>query len=81
MSAWALIPARGGSKSIPRKNLALIAGMPMLDYGLRAAQAAGCFERIVCSTDNDEIAAHAERLGASVDRRPVQLAGDETPVA
>ncbi len=81
ISAWAFVPARGGSKSIPRKNLALIAGVPMLDYGVRAAQAARCFSRIVCSTDDNEIGAHARTLGIDVDRLPPHLAGDDARVA
>jgi CMP-N-acetylneuraminic acid synthetase len=75
------VPARGGSKSIPRKNLALLAGRPLLDYGIRATQAAGCMERLVCSTDDDAIAAHATALGVEVARRPAELATDEAKVA
>jgi CMP-N,N'-diacetyllegionaminic acid synthase len=76
-----MVPARGGSKSIPKKNLSLLAGVPLLDYGVRAAQAAGCFSRIVCSTDDQEIADHASRLGIEVDRRTAELASDEARVA
>lgn len=79
--AWALVPARGGSKSIPRKNLVEIGGLPMLDYGVRAARAAGLFERIVCSTDDAEIAARAHFLGIEHDRRPDELATDAAAVA
>jgi N-acylneuraminate cytidylyltransferase/CMP-N,N'-diacetyllegionaminic acid synthase len=75
------VPARGGSKSIPRKNLVPLAGRPLLDYGVRATQAAGWMERIVCSTDDDAIAARAIALGIEVARRPAELATDEAKVA
>lgn len=80
-NCWALVPARGGSKSIPKKNLVQLGGHAMLDYGVRAAQASGCFARILCSTDDPEIAARAEALGIEVDWRPAELAGDEAAVA
>lgn len=81
MKVWGLVPARGGSKSIPYKNLVPVNGVPLLNYGIRAAQAAGCLERIVCSTDDERIAAHAVSLGIEVDRRPDHLATDEAAVA
>jgi N-acylneuraminate cytidylyltransferase len=73
----ALIPARGGSKRIPRKNIRPFAGRPIIGWPIAAAQASGLFDRIVCSTDDDEIAAIAERLGAEAPfRRPAALADD-----
>lgn len=78
---WALIPARGGSKSIPRKNLVPLGGRPMIEYGIDAAVRSGRFERIVCSTDDDEIAAVAMKAGIEVDQRPPMLATDEAAVA
>ena len=78
--AWAMVPARGGSKSIPYKNLVLLGGIPMLDFGVRAAQAFGSFERIICSTEDDRIAIEAERLGVEVDWRPAELATDDAEV-
>lgn len=81
MRVWGVVPARGGSKSIPRKNLALLGGRPLIDYGVGAAAASGCFERIVCSTDDAEIAARAHALGVEVDDRPAELGGDDVPVA
>lgn len=73
----ALIPARGGSKRIPRKNVKPFAGRPMLAYAIAAAQAAGVFDRIVVSTDDDEIADVARACGAEVPfRRPAALADD-----
>jgi CMP-N-acetylneuraminic acid synthetase len=76
-----MVPARGGSKSIPLKNLVSLAGVPLIDYVVRAAQASGRLARIVCSTDDTEIAARARALGIEVDWRPVGLATDEAPVA
>ncbi len=80
-TAWALVPARGGSKSIPGKNVVPLGGRPMLDYGVKAAQASGCFARIVCSTDDEAIAGRAQALGIEVDWRPAELATDEAAVA
>lgn len=80
MRAWAFVPARGGSKSIPKKNLVRVAGIPLLDYGVRAMQASGCAERIICSTDDQEIADRALALGTEVARRPAYLSGDDVPV-
>lgn len=81
MIAWGLVPARGGSKSIPKKNLVSLGGRPLLDYGIRAAQASNLFERLVCSTDDDEIAGRAGLLGVEVDQRPLHLAGDDATSA
>lgn len=78
----AVIPARGGSKRIPRKNVKPFAGKPMIGYAIDAARDAGCFEHIVVSTDDDEIAAVAQRLGAEVPfRRPAELANDHAATA
>ncbi|RJR32887.1 MAG: acylneuraminate cytidylyltransferase family protein [Deltaproteobacteria bacterium] len=79
-AAWGFIPARGGSKSIPLKNLAFFGGRPLLDYGLLAAKAWSGFARLFCSTDSPEIAARARLLGAEVHHRPADLAGDDTPI-
>lgn len=75
--AWAIITARGGSKSIPLKNLAPLNGKPLIDYALTAASLCKSIERIICSTDNEEIANHCLKVGALVDRRPNHLAGDD----
>jgi N-acylneuraminate cytidylyltransferase len=73
----AVIPARGGSKRIPRKNVREFRGRPMLAWPIAAAQESGCFDRVVVSTDDDEIAAVAARSGAEVPfRRPAELAND-----
>lgn len=76
----AVIPARGGSKRIPRKNIRDFCGRPMIAWSIEAAKNSGCFDHIVVSTDDDEIAAVAEKEGAEVPfRRPVTLADDHTP--
>jgi pseudaminic acid cytidylyltransferase len=76
----AIIPARGGSKRIPRKNIRPFAGVPMIGHAIGAARASGLFERVVVSTDDDEIAAVARSLGADVPfLRPADLADDHTP--
>ncbi len=81
LRAWALVPARGGSQSIVGKNLVPLAGVPMLDYGVRAAIASARFERIVCSTDDAAIADRARHLGIAVQPRPAHLGGNEVAVA
>lgn len=77
MDVLGLIPARGGSKGIPRKNLAPLAGKPLLAWTVDAARGAGELTRIVVSTDDDEIAAAA---GVEALRRPPELAQDDTPM-
>jgi CMP-N,N'-diacetyllegionaminic acid synthase len=72
-----LIPARGGSKGIPGKNLVPLAGKPLLAWTVEAARAARSLTRVVVSTDDDGIAATA---GVEVLRRPAELAADETPM-
>jgi len=75
----ALIPARGGSKGIPRKNLQLLAGAPLVVHAIRAACAARSVTRIVLSTDDEEIAAVGRAAGAELLRRPAELASDAAP--
>jgi pseudaminic acid cytidylyltransferase len=75
----AVIPARGGSKRIPRKNIRPFAGKPMIAYAIEAAQRSGLFDRIVVSTDDAEIAAISKGYGADVPfTRPPELADDHT---
>lgn len=75
----AIIPARGGSKRIPKKNLRSFCGQPMLAYAIQAAQASGCFDHIVVSTDDADIAETARQLGAEVPfMRHPSLADDHT---
>ena len=76
-AVMALIPARGGSKSVPRKNLLQVAGKPLIAYSIMHAQACPSITRIVVSTDDDEIAEVARRYGAEVPfKRPADAASD-----
>lgn len=80
MKTLALIPARGGSKGIPRKNINMIAGKPLIAWTIEAALASTLLDGVVVSTDNAEIAEVALRYGAQVPfLRPAELARDETP--
>lgn len=73
----ALIPARGGSKRIPGKNIRSFCGAPMISYSISAAKESGLFDAIIVSTDSDEIADVARAAGASVPyMRPADLADD-----
>jgi len=74
-----VIPARGGSKRIPRKNIKSFCGKPMLAWSIEAALASGCFDRVVVSTEDVEIAEVARQNGADVPfLRPISLADDYT---
>ena len=76
-SVLAFIPARGGSKSIANKNIQKIAGQEMIGYTIQAALNTKACDRIIVSTDDDEISAVARKYGAEVPfRRPAHLAGD-----
>jgi pseudaminic acid cytidylyltransferase len=75
-SAVAIIPARGGSKRLPRKNVIDFLGRPIIAYTIEAAIESECFERVVVSTEDDEIAVIAQRCGALVDHRTPMLATD-----
>jgi len=82
MKKFAVIPARGGSKRIPRKNVKPFCGQPMIAYAIMAAKASGVFDRIVVSTDDDEIASVARQWGAEVPfMRPPELSDDLTATA
>lgn len=77
MNTIAVIPARGGSKIIPGKNLRIFAGKPLLAWSILAAQQSKHISRIIVSTDNPEIAATAKEYGAEVPfLRPAELSGD-----
>ena len=80
MSIIALIPARGGSKRLPRKNLLLIDGRPMLSYPIETALNSRLFDQVCVSTEDDEISRKAVMAGASVIRRPLELAQDRSTV-
>jgi pseudaminic acid cytidylyltransferase len=74
-----VIPARGGSKRIPRKNIRPFCGRPMIAWTIQAAQESGCFDRLLVSTDDPEVADIARSHGADVPFvRPADLADDHT---
>jgi CMP-N,N'-diacetyllegionaminic acid synthase len=77
----AMTPARGGSKSVPYKNLYLLGGKPLLAWPIETAQATPSIDRVIVSTDDDRIADAAVGLGAEVYRRPAELATDTAVVA
>lgn len=78
----AVIPARAGSRRVPRKNLRELRGRPMINYTIEAALASGLFDRTVVSTDSEEIAVIAVKAGAEVPfLRSAHLADDHTPVS
>jgi len=79
VSKLAIIPARGLSKRIPRKNIKEFCGKPMISWSIEAAHESGCFDHIIVSTDDQEIASVAEQYGAEVPfTRPQELADDCT---
>lgn len=76
----AIIPARGGSKRIPRKNIKQFAGVPMIAHPIIATKASGLFDHVIVSTDDKEIAEIARQWGAETPfERPANLADDYTP--
>jgi N-acylneuraminate cytidylyltransferase/CMP-N,N'-diacetyllegionaminic acid synthase len=80
MENWCVIPARGGSKAIPRKNLAPLAGYPLVAYVICAARAARTVSRVIVSTDDPEIARVTASFGAEAPfLRPKELATDASP--
>jgi len=74
--AWGIITARGGSKSIPLKNLVSVCGKPLVGYTLEAAKKASTVDRIICSTDHSKIADIVRSHGAEIIDRPNNLSGD-----
>jgi len=73
----AVIPARGGSKRIPGKNIKLFHGKPIIAYSIEAALASGCFDKVIVSTDDADIADIARKYGAEVPfLRPAEIADD-----
>lgn len=81
MRVLGLIPARGGSRGVPRKNVRLLGGKALIAYTIEAARDAHHIDRVVVSTEDEEIAAVARSLGAEVPfERPSELARDETPM-
>ena len=77
----AVIPARGGSKRIPQKNIKLFHGKPVIGYSIEAALESGLFDKVIVSTDSDEIATVAEQFGAQTQSRRSEInANDHAPV-
>ncbi|PWI33099.1 pseudaminic acid cytidylyltransferase [Vibrio albus] len=78
----AIIPARGGSKRIPRKNIKEFDGKPIIAYSIEAAQRSGCFDKVIVSTDDPEIADVAREYGAEVPFfRPADVSDDYSTTA
>jgi CMP-N,N'-diacetyllegionaminic acid synthase len=80
MRVLAVIPARGGSKGVPRKNVKLLAGTPLIAYSIEAAKQSRKIDLCLVSTDDPEITETARRFGAEVLPRPPHLAEDSTPM-
>ena len=72
----AIIPARGGSRGIPRKNVRILAGKPLIAHTIERALQARLVDRVLVSTDDDEIAAVSEQYGAEIIWRPTDISGD-----
>jgi len=73
-----IIPARGGSKRIPRKNIKDFHGKPLIAYSIEVAKKSGLFEKIIVSTDDEEIASISKEYGAEIQIRPKKLSDDFT---
>ncbi len=74
----ALIPARGGSKGVPRKNIKSLNGMPLISYSINSCKKVKSITDIIVSTDDLEISKVAEAFGSKILKRPSELAGDKT---
>jgi CMP-N,N'-diacetyllegionaminic acid synthase len=79
MRLLAIIPARGGSKGIPRKNIYPLCGRPLIAYSIDAARKSRVVDRTIVSTDDADIADISRKLGAEVRMRPAFLSQDDTP--
>src|SRR5690349_19074776 len=80
MTTLCIIPARGGSKSVPKKNLAVVAGKPLIAWTIEQALGSRALDRVIVSTDSEEIAEVARAFGAEVPfLRPAELATDTAP--
>jgi len=78
--AWGVIPARGGSKTIPLKNMISLGGRPLLDYVISAGRSSKTLSRVMCSTEHPQIEEECRRMGIEVHSRPEHLCQDDTPV-
>jgi len=79
MDILAVIPARGGSKGVPRKNIRLLVGKPLIAYSIEAARGSKYVSRLIISTEDEEIERISKNLGAEVISRPQELAKDNVP--
>ena len=79
MKVLGIVPARGGSKRIPQKNLYLLGGIPLICHCLRTAKKCSSIDRLVVSTEDAAIAEVAKKEGVEIIKRPVELAQDNTP--
>ena len=79
LETLAIIPARGGSKALPRKNIRLLNGKPMIYYTIKEALESNLLNTIIVSTEDKEVADIATKYGVQVIERPLQLAHDNTP--
>lgn len=77
---WGIIPARGGSKSIPLKNLANVDGHPLIEYVIQAAKTSKSIDRIICSTEDSKIKSFCIEKGIEIHDRPQELAADDSNV-
>ncbi|MED5073197.1 glycosyltransferase [Anoxybacillus geothermalis] len=80
MNTLVVIPARGGSKGIPRKNIRHLNGKPLIGYSIETAKKSKYVDKVIVSTDDTEIASIAENYGAEIMFRPEHLASDEVPL-
>ena len=80
MKTLAIIPARGGSKGIARKNLRILNGKPLIYYSIKAALDCSLIDHVFVSTEDEEIAFIAEIFGASIDNRNISLSKDESTI-
>lgn len=76
----AVIPARGGSKGIPGKNIAVLGGAPLVSWSIKVARSVRAIDRVIVSTDSNDVARVAEAYGAEVSERPPHLATDTSMV-
>src|SRR3989338_3142947 len=80
MNAFAIIPARGGSKGVPKKSIALLCGFPLIAYSIAAAKLSKTIARVIVSTDSEEMAEVARSFGAEAPfMRPAEFARDTSP--
>ena len=80
MEIMAIIPARGGSKGIPLKNLKLLNGKPLIEYSINESLKSKFITRTIVSSDHIKILKKAEKLGAEIIKRPKNLSNDSSPL-